>query len=229
MPQTIEHLPNGLTLRQDDRFFKLGQDSVLLAAFARPRRNARVLDLGCGTGALSLLLYRPDLKITGLELQPEPLSLFRQSIADNGVDIAAIEGDLRAIRSLLPHGSMDYVICNPPYFDRAAGKSAPAPARRLARQDDACTVEEVAVAASSVLHTGGKAAFVFRPERLWTLLEALSRVRLVPKRLRFVHQNAQASPSAVLAECRKGGSAEGLIVEPPLLVESEEYREIYKK
>ena len=74
MPQTIEHLPNGLTLRQDDRFFKLGQDSVLLAAFARPRRNARVLDLGCGTGALSLLLYRPDLKITGLELQPEPLS-----------------------------------------------------------------------------------------------------------------------------------------------------------
>ena len=97
------------------------------------------------------------------------------------------------------------------------------------RQDDACTVEEVAVAASFVLHTGGKAAFVFRPERLWTLLEALSRVRLVPKRLRFVHQNAQASPSAVLAECRKGGSAEGLIVEPPLLVESEEYREIYKK
>ena len=87
MPQTIEHLPNGLTLRQDDRFFKLGQDSVLLAAFARPRRNARVLDLGCGTGALSLLLYRPDLKITGLELQPEPLSLFRQSIADNGVDL----------------------------------------------------------------------------------------------------------------------------------------------
>ena len=46
MPQTIEHLPNGLTLRQDDRFFKLGQDSVLLSAFAKPRRNAR-----CSTSA----------------------------------------------------------------------------------------------------------------------------------------------------------------------------------
>ena len=230
MPQTIESLPCGLTLRQDDRFFKLGQDSVLLSSFARPRRNAKVLDLGCGTGALSLLIYRPDLKITGLELQEGALDLFRQSIADNGVDnITALHGDLRQIRTLLPHGSMDYVICNPPYFDRNAGKNAPSPEKRTARQDACCTVEDIAVASSFVLHTGGKAAFVFRPERMWTLLEALSRVRLVPKRLRFVHQNALASPSAVLVECRKGGSVEGLVVEPPLLVESEEYNKIYRK
>ena len=227
MPQTIEHLPNGLTLRQDDRFFKLGQDSVLLSAFAKPRRNAKVLDLGCGTGALALLIYRPDLRITGLEIQEGALGLFRQSIADNGVDMAALHGDLRRIRALLPHGSMDYVICNPPYFDRAAGLNAPAPARRTARQDGSCTVEDIAVASSFVLHTGGKAAFVFRPERLWVLLQALDRVRLVPKRLRFVHQNAAAVPSAVLVECRKGGSPEGLTVEPPLLVESEEYQRIY--
>ena len=230
MHQTIESLPCGLTLRQDDRFFKLGQDSVLLSSFARPRRNAKVLDLGCGTGALALLIYRPDLKITGLELQEGALDLFRQSIADNGVDnITALHGDLRHIRTLLPHGSMDYVICNPPYFDRNAGKNAPSPEKRTARQDACCTVEDIAVASSFVLHTGGKAAFVFRPERMWTLLEALSRVRLVPKRLRFVHQNALASPSAVLVECRKGGSAEGLVVEPPLLVESEEYNKIYGK
>ena len=229
MPQTIETLPNGLTLRQDDRFFKLGQDSVLLSSFAKPRRNAKVLDLGCGTGALALLIYRPDLTITGLELQPEPLELFCASIADNGVDIAAVQGDLRAIRTIFPHGSMDYVICNPPYFDLTAGKSAPSPEKRTARQDGTCTVEEVAVATSFVLHTGGKAAFVFRPERLWVLLQALDRVRLVPKRLRFVHQNAAAAPSAVLVECRKGGSPEGLAVEPPLLVDSEEYQKIYGK
>ena len=228
MPQTIESLPCGLTLRQDDRFFKLGQDSVLLSSFARPRRNAKVLDLGCGTGALALLIYRPDLKITGLELQEGALALFRRSIRDNGVDITALQGDLREIRTLLPHGSMDYVVCNPPYFDRNAGKNAPAPERRAARQDGTCTVEDLAVACSFVLHTGGKAAFVFRPERMWTLLEALARVRLVPKRLRLVHQTAQAVPSAVLVECRKGGSAEGLSVEPPLLVQSEEYNTIYK-
>ena len=194
MAQSTEILPNGLQLLQDDRFFKLGQDSVLLSAFAKPRRNAKLLDLGCGTGALALLVWRPDLKITGLEL---------------------------------PHGSMDYVICNPPYFDRNAGANAPTAEKRTARQDATCSVEELAVAASFVLHTGGKAAFVFRPERLWVLLEALSRVRLVPKRMRFVHQSVQAAPSVVMVECRKGGSAEGLVVEPPLIVESDEYFRIY--
>ena len=207
MAQSTEILPNGLQLLQDDRFFKLGQDSVLLSAFAKPRRNAKLLDLGCGTGALALLVWRPDLKITGLELQDGPLDLFRQSITANELEnVTALQGDLRQMRTLLPHGSMDYVICNPPYFDRNAG---------------------AAVAASFVLHTGGKAAFLFRPERLWVLLEALSRVRLVPKRMRFVHQSVQAAPSVVMIECRKGGSAEGLVVEPPLIVESDEYFRIY--
>lgn len=230
--EEIERLPNGLMLRQSQDSFRLGQDSVLLAAFARPRHHAHVLDLGCGTGALSLLLYRPDLTITGLELQPNAVALFRQSLADNAIagqalPITVIEGDLRQIRTLFSHGSMDYVICNPPYFSHTAGQNAAVNSRRLARQDGTCTIEDVAVATSFVLHTGGKLAIVFRPERLWTLLLALERVRLIPKRLRFVHQNASKPPSSVLVECRKGSSPEGLMVEPPLLVESEEYQRIY--
>ena len=54
MAQSTEILPNGLQLLQDDRFFKLGQDSVLLSAFAKPRRNAKLLDLGCGSGILGI-------------------------------------------------------------------------------------------------------------------------------------------------------------------------------
>lgn len=229
MPRTLERLPNGLVLWQDDAYFKLGQDSVLLAAFARVRPRDRVLDLGCGTGALSLLVYRPGLQITGLELQEGPLSLFRTSIAENDVPISTLQGDMRNIRQLIPHGSADHVICNPPYFASAAGKSAASPAHAAARQDTACTARDVASAASFALHTGGRLSIVFRPERLWVLLPALHEAGLTPKRLRFVHQNAGATPSAALVECRKGGSAEGLAVEPPLLVASEEYQQIYGK
>ena len=52
MAQSTEILPNGLQLLQDDRFFKLGQDSVLLSAFAKPRRNAKLLDLRTAAQAL---------------------------------------------------------------------------------------------------------------------------------------------------------------------------------
>lgn len=218
--ETTEFLPNGLRLLQDDAFFKLGQDSVLLSAFARPRRFARVLDLGAGTGALTLLTWREDLRMTGLELQEGAAELFRRSVAENGLtNVNVLTGDLRQIRSLLSHGSMDYVLCNPPYFKRGAGKVSPLDAHAMARTDGEATIEDVAVAASYVLGSGGKCAMVFRPERLLTLITALQRVRLTPKRLRFVHQTADKAPSAVLIECRKGSAPDGMVVEPPLLVQ----------
>ena len=142
--QSTETLPNGLTLFQDDRFFKLGQDSVLLSAFARIPRRARVLDLGCGTGALALLCWRDDLTITGLELQPGPAGLFAQSIAQNGLEnVRVVQGDLRDVRRLLPHASMQYVICNPPYFAQGTGKAAAGAARRAARQDASASLDDI--------------------------------------------------------------------------------------
>ena len=234
--QSIEKLPNGLDLIQDDDFFKLGQDSILLSDFAKPRKFANVLDLCAGVGTLSFLCWRADLKITGLELQDGAVQIFNKSIEHNKLDnIKAVQGDLKYIRNYFSHGSIDYVVCNPPYFKSGSGKVKALDAHALARMDGEATIEDVAVATSYVLKSGGKCAMVFRPERLITLITALERVRLTPKRLRFVHQTSEKNPSAVLIECRKGGSSDGLIVEPPLIVNNadgtftEEYLKIYNK
>ena len=233
--ETMEQLPNGLLLLQDDRYFKLGQDSVLLSHFAQIPHRARVLDLGCGTGALSLLCWRKDLQITGLELQEEPIQLFVRSIEKNKLlNVSVLQGDLRQIRSHIPHGSMQYVICNPPYFTAQSGKSAAQTAHATARQDETADIAQIVSAMAGVLPTGGRCAIVFRPERLCPLLDALQSCGLTPKRMRFVHQSASAAPSAVMIACRRG-SAEGLVVEPPLFVcdaegaLSQEYRMIYGK
>ena len=233
--ESIEHLPNGLRLVQDDAFFKLGQDSVLLSAFANVRRFSRVLDLGAGTGALTLLCWRDDLRMTGLELQAGAAALFARSVAENGLtNVNILTGDLRQIRSIVPHGSMDYVLCNPPYFKSGAGKVSTLDAHATARTDGQATIDEVAAAASYALKSGGKCAVVFRPERLLILLSALQRVHLIPKRLRFVHQTAEKPPCAVLVECRKDGAPDGMTAEPPLLIQdangnlTHEYQTIYR-
>lgn len=233
--ETVEQLPNGLTLLQDDRYFKLGQDSVLLSHFAQIPHRARVLDLGCGTGALSMLCWRKDLQITGLELQEGPAQLFSRSIAENKLpNVSVLQGDLREIRKYIPHGAMQYVICNPPYFTAQSGKSAAQTAHATARQDETASIAEIVSAMAWVLPTGGRCAIVFRPERLCPLLTELQSHGLTPKRMRFVHQSACAAPSAVMVACRRG-SADGLVVEPPLLVcdaegaLSKEYRMIYGK
>ena len=90
------------------------------------------------------------------------------------------------------------------------------------------------MAASSLLRFGGRFCLCQRPERLCDSIQAFRQAGLEPKRLRFVHQTATSAPSAVLV-CAKRGAADGLTVEPPLLVcgadgaLSDEYRAIYHK
>ena len=54
----------------------------------------RVLDFGCGTGTLLLLLKRacPAAEVTGIDVDPSVLALARRKIARAGLDIAVQEG-----------------------------------------------------------------------------------------------------------------------------------------
>ena len=73
--------------RQSDGCFPLGADSLRLAAFATVHRGDRVCDLGCGAGALLLLLAAREstLELSGVELSPEDGALARQNLAENGL------------------------------------------------------------------------------------------------------------------------------------------------
>lgn len=233
-----DKLWGGFSLIQDDRFFKLGQDSMLLSAFACPPPRGRIMDLGCGNGALGILLCarHPAVDVTGLEIQPEVANLARENIACNqlGGRMRIVTGDLKQCKSLFPTGAFDYIVCNPPYFAQGSGYAAHGKNRETARQEAECNAGDAVRAAAYLVKYGGRAAFVYRPERVCELIADMQRYRLEPKRMRFVHQHAHAVPSAVLIEARRG-SAPGVQVLPPLLVcaedgtQTEEYRTIYHR
>ena len=46
----------GMRFMQDESLFKFGTDAVLLAHFCRLKKNAKICDLGTGTGILPVLL-----------------------------------------------------------------------------------------------------------------------------------------------------------------------------
>lgn len=231
-----DKLWNGYRLIQDDRFFKLGQDSILLSDFAQPSPRARVCDLGCGNGALGILLCAKQEKIhvTGLEIQPEVAALARENVMLNDLSdrMDIVCGDVRECKTRFPVGSFDYLICNPPYFSTDSGYHAAGQNRNRARQETDGTMEEFIQAAAYLVKYGGRVAFVHRPERLCDCIALLRSHDLEPKRIRFVHQTAASVPSAVLLEVRRG-SAPGVQILPPLLIcrengeKSEEYNRIY--
>lgn len=233
-----DKLWGGFALIQDDSFFKLGQDSMLLSDFAAPPVRGKVMDLGCGNGALSVLLCarNPNITVTGLEIQPDVAALAQENVELNQLQerMTVLQGDLRQCKSLFPPGAFDYIVCNPPYFAKNSGFSAQGKNRFTARQDGECSAADAVKAAAYLVKFGGRAAFVYRPERVCELIADMKKYQLEPKRMRFVHQHVNAAPSAVLIEARRG-SAPGVQVLPPLLVchadgtQTAEYRRIYHK
>jgi SAM-dependent methyltransferase len=57
-----------------------------------PPPPARVLDVGAGTGSLSLLLAHLGYQVTALDLSPKMLEHLRLRAADEGLDIQIVEG-----------------------------------------------------------------------------------------------------------------------------------------
>ena len=230
-----ETLWNNVTLWQPGEQFRLSTDSVACAWFARFVRHDRVADLGCGSGAIALMLLAsdPTLTITGIELQPEAAEAAKFNAANNPAGFTALEGDLREIKTLLPANSMDGVISNPPYFPVGSGKTAEGPLAK-ARSEETCSLAQLCDAADWLLRWGGKFVLVHRPERLADLIWELRSRKLEPKRIRFVRHRPDSPVSLVLLEARKGGRP-GLAYEPDLILfdqtgtETEEYRNMYHK
>jgi SAM-dependent methyltransferase len=65
------------------------------AALSRllPPRPARVLDVGAGTGFLSVLLARQGYEVTALDLSPGMLERLQDNARSAGVEVATREGD----------------------------------------------------------------------------------------------------------------------------------------
>lgn len=234
--EQFEQFASGIVLELASGAFRLGTDSILASWFATLPANAAVADLGCGSGAIGLLLCgrSAQCRVTGVELQPAACALANRNIAHNHLQARArvLCGDLRQIRTLLPQGQFDCVVSNPPYFPAGSGAAPKDPSLAIARTELQCTLEDVTRAAAWLLRSGGYFTLVHRPERLTDLLCVCRANGIEPKRLCFVRHQPSAPYSIVLLEGRRGGKP-GLTLEPELTLfdaegqPSAQYRSIY--
>lgn len=226
----------GLRVIQRADAFRFGTDAVLLADFAAPRRHDRVCDLGTGTGIIPLLLYARENTISAdaVEIQPDMADMAARSMAMNGLNekIRVLPGDLRSIRTLLPHARYELVTCNPPYGKAGGTLLNPDASKRLARHEESCAIEDVACAAAWLLQNGGRLCCVFPAARMIELSDAMRKYRMAPKRIRMVHSRVEKAAHLCLMEGMLDARP-GLIIEPPLVIYDEnnaytpELRRIY--
>ena len=66
-------------------------DTIFLSAFVHLKNKAKVLELGAGTGAMSLLLaWRGAEKVVGIDCKKSVTELMKKSISANALDAVVI-------------------------------------------------------------------------------------------------------------------------------------------
>ncbi len=215
--ERCDYLPGCMyKIWQDSSEFSFTTDAVFLGHFPHLVRQAQVLELGCGTGAVSLLLAaRGAEHVTAIDCNAKITELLRRSVKDNGLEekVTVLDGDIRSIKDLLQPESMDLAVANPPYRKdgnmRKVGTAA--------CHEVTASLEDFFRAAAFSIRYRGRFALVQLPERFTEAMELAAKYGLQPKKLQWVHSAADRPAWIFLMEMVKGGSY-GMEVLPPLIM-----------
>lgn len=220
----------GLMLYQRADLPGFTQDSVLLASFVDIKPADKAVDIGAGTGVLSILAgVRTGADFTCIEKEAAFADLLRRSLAYNHLQYRVCEMDWAQAPQALGHGVFTAAICNPPYF---AGGTKSGNAARAAARGGEDALEGAVKCAAVLLKNGGRFYVCYPAARLTDLLLTLRQYGLETKRLRLVAQRGDKAPYLALVMARKGGKP-GLHMLPLLVLkdetgaDTEEIRQIY--
>ena len=213
-------IDDNYSVYEDDRFHKLGTDSVLLAKFVNVKKNLKICDLGVGQGGLSLLLFikESNLEIHGVEIEPETARIAEYNMQISGFsdkftlhicDMRELEKDM--------YNKFDMVVSNPPYFKNGCGKQSKTSERDFARLDCQCSALELCKTASKLLKSGGDFYLVYRSDRICDIISSMRKCKIEPKKIQFVYGNAETNSKIVLIYGKKCGG-EGACILPPLFL-----------
>ncbi len=208
---------------------KVGTDGVLIGAWCCPSEYSRILDIGTGTGLISLMLAQRfrNAQITAIESNTE-------ACIDAALNFAASPFRKRitlinkSLEEHTPDGGFDLIISNPPYF--AKSLVAKDMGRNLARHQD--TFQPIHFAeASRWLNKHGMLAGIYPLDGFDDLLKHSTINKLHLHRKTAVQPTPQKAPHRILFEF-------GFIEKPaeitePLIIESDgrhgygiEYKEL---
>ena len=220
--ETLDSLVcGGLSVLQKKQGYRYSLDAYLLAAFVDEKPGTQALDIGSGSGVVSLLLADvKGLVMTGVEIQDAMAEMSRRS-----VEIAGLKDKVKIvcadIREYGVPGKVDVVVTNPPYRPARAGRINADQSKALARHEISLDLEALLERSYALLKPGGRFYLVYPAWRMPDLMSAMRNNRIEPKRIMLVHSTLQSSAEiCVVCGIKDGGKELG--VHSPFIVFAQE-------
>ena len=197
--------------------FRFGIDSVMLAWFATVKKGEKIIDIGSGSGVISILInkLKNASDITAVELQPDLYQCLLKSIQLNKAEeyIKPVCADICRYK---PKHKFHSAICNPPYRSVAAGEKSSNKCEAIAKFDDCLPFDKLLKFCKSYIHYGGRLSITGAADRFAYIVNLCQTYDFEPKRARFMHPSENRRAKIFFMECVYGGGVE-LTVEPPII------------
>lgn len=208
-----------LKIIQNTKGFCFGIDSVLLSDFAKNiKKNSTIVDLGTGTGIISILLSKKTeaKKIYGIELQEEVCDMASRSVLLNNLQdkIEIINKNIKNISDTLGINVCDVVVTNPPYKKYGTGLLNENDSKIISRHEKECTLEDVIKQSFKILKDKGLFYMVHRPDRLVDIIYLMRKYKIEPKEIRIVYSNIKSKAVLVLIKGIKNAGEELKVLSP---------------
>ena len=136
---------------QHKNVFRVGTDGVLLGALCKVENAQKILEVGTGTGLISLMLAQrnANAEITALDLNEDAVKLAQENFKNSPFSkrLQFFHQDFKTFES---QEKFDFVVCNPPFFEENNSVKD-----ILARQQVELTFRNLIEKASKILSSEG--------------------------------------------------------------------------
>ncbi len=206
------------TIVHDRCAMKVGTDGVLVGAWSELPAIGNVLDVGTGSGLITLMVAQrgASLQVLGIDIDKDAVSQARENVLASPFS-ERIEIHLQSLQDLaLSTRRFDAIVCNPPFFEEQL--LPPDTSRSIARHVHTLSFEELISGAAHLLLSNGTFSVIL-PTTAFPAFRQLCFVHgLNLKRYQFVQGTATKESKRVLATFVLGESE---VTEEPTLILNE--------
>ena len=137
---------------QEKSAMKVGTDGVLLGSWVSCKQANTILDIGCGTGLISLMLAQRNLNsnIIGIEIDAIASQEAQENI-NNSDWQERIKIEHTSLQKFKPQTQFDLIVSNPPFFAENKAKDR----RAAARHTNFLSFEELILDVANLLTEKG--------------------------------------------------------------------------
>ncbi len=201
---------------QKKKGYRFSVDAPLLADFIQVKPSDEALELGAGSGVISLLLsVKPVKHITAVEIQDSLADLARRNVKINNLEkkISVVQEDLQRYQ---PAQKFNVIFSNPPYIRKGEGHLSISEEKSVAKHELRCDIFAVMKKTAELLHGEGRAYFIFQAKRKNDLYRAAETSGLMIDSVRFIHPREGRPPNLFLVSCNFSSRQETVL--PPFIL-----------